>query len=340
MSYAIGVFDLFHIGHLNHLLKAKSFEDKLIVGVCSDELVYQTKRQPIIPQNQRFELIKALKCVDSIFVYTNLNQIEKLKELKISTFCIGPEYNRNPHYEETMKFCKEKDIKVRVIERTKGVSTTDIIRKCLHKKIKLEQTAHTFWNSFEKYPSYNAPIELRRKFEVEYLLPRLTNVDSLLDLACGNGALLNTISKKTKINKLYAFDFSQSLLENITNPYITKKVYNVLTNIDPLPKVDVCICAGLLPFIFTDEDVLKVLGKITSKKLLLRAPCSIEDNGILVDGFSKDLNKNYASLYRTVDQVKDLLSKFFTVKNVIRIYPDSLESKYGTKQFYFECLKS
>ena len=134
MSYAIGVFDLFHIGHLNHLLQAKSFEKKLIVGVCSDELVCETKRQPIIPQNQRVELIKALKCVDSVFVYTNLNQIETLKELKVSTFCIGPEYNRNPHYEETMKFCKEKDIKVQVIERTTGVSTTDIIRKCLQKK--------------------------------------------------------------------------------------------------------------------------------------------------------------------------------------------------------------
>ena len=51
-----------------------------------------------------------------------------------------------------MKFCKEKDIKVQVIERTKGVSTTDIIIKCLQ-KTKLEQTAHTFWNSFEKKTS-------------------------------------------------------------------------------------------------------------------------------------------------------------------------------------------
>ena len=337
MSYAIGVFDLFHIGHVNHLLKAKSFEKKLIVGVCSDELVCETKRQPIIPENQRVELIKALKCVDSVFIYTNLNQVEKLKELKVNTFCIGPEYNRNPHYEETMKFCKDKDIKVQVIERTKGISTTDIIGKCLQTRTSLEQTAHTFWNSFEKYPSYKAPIDKRRNLEVEYLLPHLTHVDSLLDLACGDGALITMLSKKTKIDKLYAYDFSESMLENITNPYITKKVYNVLTNTDPLPKVDVCVCAGLLPFIFSDEDALKVLGKITAKKLLLRAPCSMEDNSILVDGFSQDLKTNYASLYRTVDQVKDLLSKFFTVKNVDRIYPDSIESNYGTKQFYFAC---
>ena len=184
--YAIGVFDLFHLGHLNHLLQAKTYgtaagstlhsQNNLIVGVCCDDLVLSTKRSPIIPQEQRVEIISNLKCVSSAFVYTNLNQIEKLKELKINTFCIGPEYTQNPHYKETMKFCREQNINVQVIERTKQVSTTDIIRHCLSHKSNLEDTAYKFWNSLPTYPKYNAPIGLRRDYEVDFLLPKLTKI--------------------------------------------------------------------------------------------------------------------------------------------------------------------
>ena len=336
--YAIGVFDLFHIGHLNHLLKAKKYGTNLIVGICSDNLVHSTKRSPIIPQEQRVEIISNIKCVSCAFVYTDLNQIEKLKQLKISTFCIGPEYVQNPYYMETMKFCKEKNINVQVIERTKDVSTTDIIKCCLAHKSNLEDTAYKFWNSLPIYPKYNAPIGLRRDYEVKYLLPKLKDATSILDLACGDGALITRLAEKTEIKELYAYDFSETLIKNITNPLIKTRIYNVLKDDNPLPVTDITICAGLLPFIFSDREVIKVFDKIKSQKLFLRTPCSLKNDSILVDKFSKDLNSNYASLYRTVQQVEKLLSEFFTVEKVVRIFPDSIESNYGTKQFYFECI--
>ena len=210
--YAIGVFDLFHIGHLNHLLQAKKYGTNLIVGICSDNLVCSTKRSPIIPQEQRVEIISNLKCVSSVLVYTDLNQIEKLKKFKINTFCIGPEYTQNPYYTETMKFCKEKNINVQVIERTKAVSTTDIIRCCLAHKSNLEDTAQKFWNSLSTYPKYNAPIDLRRDYEVKFLLPKLKDVTSILDLACGDGALITRLAEKTDIKEFYSFDFSETLI--------------------------------------------------------------------------------------------------------------------------------
>lgn len=335
--YAIGVFDLFHMGHLNHLLEAKKYGDNLIVGICSDNLVLSTKRSPIIPQEQRVKIISNLKCVSSAFVYTDLNQIKRLKKLKITTLCIGPEYTQNPYYTETMKFCKEKNINVQVIERTKNVSTTDIIKCCLAHKSNLEDTAYKFWNSLPTYPKYNAPIDLRRDYEVKFLLSKLKDALSILDLACGDGALITRLAEKTDIKKLYAYDFSETLIKNITNPLIKTRIYNVLKDSEPLPVTGVTICAGLLPFIFSDKEVIKVLDKIKSQKLFLRTPCSLENDSILVDKFSTDLNSNYASLYRTVPQVEKLLSKFFKVEKITRIYPDSIESNYGTKQFYFEC---
>ena len=156
-------------------------------------------------------------------------------------------------------------------------------------------------------------------------------------MACGDGALITKLAEKTGIDELYAFDFSETLIKNITNPLIKTRIYDVLKNSEPLPVIDITICAALLPFIFSDKEVSKVLDNIKSQKLFLRAPCSIEYNSILVDKFSTDLNNNYASLYRTVPLVEKLLSEFFIVKKITRINPDEIESNYGTKQFYFEC---
>lgn len=66
--YTSGVFDLFHVGHLSVLKKAKEFGDYLIVGVHSDEDVESYKRSPIIPCEQRCEIIRNIKCVDEVII--------------------------------------------------------------------------------------------------------------------------------------------------------------------------------------------------------------------------------------------------------------------------------
>ena len=66
--YTSGVFDLFHVGHLSVLKKAKEFGDYLIVGVHSDEDVESYKRSPIIPCEQRCEIIRNISCVDEVII--------------------------------------------------------------------------------------------------------------------------------------------------------------------------------------------------------------------------------------------------------------------------------
>ena len=66
--YTSGVFDLFHVGHLSVLLKAKQFGNYLIVGVHSDEDVESYKRTPIISCEERSEIIRNIKCVDEVII--------------------------------------------------------------------------------------------------------------------------------------------------------------------------------------------------------------------------------------------------------------------------------
>ena len=338
--YAIGVFDMFHVGHLNHLKYAKNLDPNayLIVGIISDKISQKVKKETIISEVQRKEIIQSLKCVDKTIIYSDLNQIDKLQELKIDIFAIGPEYSKNnEYYNLMMTFCKENNIRVEVVPRTEGICTTNIIKKCFDIKTRLENSAENFWKSHKQYPTYNVPIEERRGHEVNFILDYLKNCKSLLDLGCGDGSLVRILHEKTNIDKFYCYELSENLLQNldIESERIVKKVYNINKCSDPLPNVDVLICAGVLPFIFSDNNFIERLTK--TKLLLLRAPCTLKETEEIVDKFSTDLNYHYTALYRTVDNTKKLLEPYFRVDLIKRIYPDELESKYGTCQYYFVC---
>ena len=83
IGYTTGVFDLFHIAHLNILRRAKEQCEYLIVGVSTDECVKTYKNKtPIIPFEQRMQIVEAIKYVDKVVPQTSMNKIEVWKELK------------------------------------------------------------------------------------------------------------------------------------------------------------------------------------------------------------------------------------------------------------------
>ena len=96
--YTVGTFDLLHVGHLALLEYCKTLGDTFAVGVASDEVVNLYKPNvPIIPLNQRVEILKALHCVDIVRSYHELEYVSACKELNVDIFVIGEDWGDEPH---------------------------------------------------------------------------------------------------------------------------------------------------------------------------------------------------------------------------------------------------
>ena len=96
--YTVGTFDLLHVGHLALLEYCKTLGDTLAVGVGSDSVVNSYKPNlPIIPLEERMEMLRALKCVDVVHPYYELEYVSGCMEVKPDIFVIGEDWGNNTH---------------------------------------------------------------------------------------------------------------------------------------------------------------------------------------------------------------------------------------------------
>ncbi len=128
--YAYVVADLLHIGHLRALQQAKALGDYLVVGVLTDEAVVAYKRQPVIPFEERMELLISLKCVDEVVRQDTLDPSENLKVLgDIDIVVHGDDWDENFPGAEYMRSVGKKVVRTKYY---KGQSTTVIIERIKH----------------------------------------------------------------------------------------------------------------------------------------------------------------------------------------------------------------
>ena len=93
IGYTTGVFDLFHIGHLNLLKRAKLECDYLIVGVTTDELCFERKnKKPVIPFIERMEIVEHIKFVDEVVPQVNMDKLEAWNNLKFNKMFVGDDW--------------------------------------------------------------------------------------------------------------------------------------------------------------------------------------------------------------------------------------------------------
>ena len=126
IGYTTGVYDLFHIGHLNLLKNAKGMCDKLIVGVTVDELVAYKGKKSMIPFEDRLELVRSCRYVDAAVPQYDMDKLTACKKLGATFLFVGDDWygtEKWKAYEE--EFARE-GIKIIYFPYTKGVSSTQI----------------------------------------------------------------------------------------------------------------------------------------------------------------------------------------------------------------------
>jgi glycerol-3-phosphate cytidylyltransferase len=133
VGYTAGVYDLFHIGHVNLLRNAKSMCEHLIVAVSTDELVKYKHKAPIIPFEQRVEVIRACRYVDSAVPQENMNKLEALKKLKFDVMFVGDDWYGTDKWQEIENQLAEEGIPVIYFPYTHSISST-MINKILQEK--------------------------------------------------------------------------------------------------------------------------------------------------------------------------------------------------------------
>ena len=127
IGYTTGTFDLFHVGHLNLLEKAKENCEILIVGVSTDELVKDYKGElPVIPFEDRIRIVGALKCVDKVIAQKTLNKLDVLPDIQYDVLFHGDDWKNTKMYNVIEEKLREPKVSCIYFPYTKSVSTKSI----------------------------------------------------------------------------------------------------------------------------------------------------------------------------------------------------------------------
>jgi glycerol-3-phosphate cytidylyltransferase len=138
VGYTSGVFDLFHMGHLNLLRNAKAMCDKLIVGVTTDELVSYKNKKSVIPFEERIEIVRANQYVDAAVPQASMDKFEMWSKLHFDVMFVGDDWHATEKWADFEAQFTEVGVRIVYFPYTKGVSSTllnEVLLKIRNDKI-------------------------------------------------------------------------------------------------------------------------------------------------------------------------------------------------------------
>lgn len=125
VGYTTGVFDLFHIGHLNILKRAKERCEHLIVGVSTDYLVERYKhKRPVIPFDERIEIVKSIRYVDEVVPQVSMDKLQAWKKLHFDVLFHGSDWKGSTMYDEIEEKLRLVGVDMVFLPHTTGTSST------------------------------------------------------------------------------------------------------------------------------------------------------------------------------------------------------------------------
>ena len=135
IGYTTGVYDMFHIGHLNILRRAKEQCDYLIVGVSTDELVQNEKHKtPIIPYSERCAIVSAIKYVDKVVPQENKNKYQAWQKYHFDKMFVGSDWKGTDAWNNYESQFAPVGVEIVYLDHTDGISST-ILRGKLNNQV-------------------------------------------------------------------------------------------------------------------------------------------------------------------------------------------------------------
>ncbi len=124
IGYTTGVFDLFHVGHLNLLRNARSLCDKLIVGVTSDELVSYKNKKSVISFEERIEIVRSIKYVDMAVPQTSMDKLDAQSRYKFNVMFVGDDWYNTDKWKAYEAELTQRGVRIIYFPYHKGTSST------------------------------------------------------------------------------------------------------------------------------------------------------------------------------------------------------------------------
>lgn len=132
IGYTTGVYDMFHVGHLNILRRAKEQCEYLIVGVSTDDLCQKRKnKKPIICEKDRMAIVESIRYVDKVIPQKDMNKLEVIKKYKVNVVFVGSDWKGTPSWGLYEKEFAEAGCDVVYLDHTDGISSS-ILRERLN----------------------------------------------------------------------------------------------------------------------------------------------------------------------------------------------------------------
>lgn len=129
IGYTTGVYDMFHIGHLNVIQRAKEQCDYLIVGVSVDELVEKEKNKtPVIPYEERVAIVEALKYVDKVVPQLDKNKKAAWDKYRFNKMFVGSDWRGTPQWNKFEEEFKRLNVEIVYLPHTNGISSTKLTK--------------------------------------------------------------------------------------------------------------------------------------------------------------------------------------------------------------------